>query len=187
VSGSGGVVCSWFLLFTAFIAVVRQKFHLSSCADFRGRLCSTARRIRRERQWLQPSYVIDYEALPKSVSSWVLRRSCDRGEILPVNCAMPFSRSDNARSQESSRRSNVHNHSMQLSGWTSSIIIFWMAAKSRWFPPGSRWGSAKGLSSAGMGCAFPALRSALPSAESTILPHLFMGFTRSRFKIWRVG
>src|SRR6516162_1713330 len=38
VSGSGGVVCSWFLLFTATIAVVRQKFHLSSCADFRGRL-----------------------------------------------------------------------------------------------------------------------------------------------------
>src|SRR6266700_101876 len=38
VSGSGGVVCSWFLLFTAIIAVVRQKFHLSYCADFRNRL-----------------------------------------------------------------------------------------------------------------------------------------------------
>jgi hypothetical protein len=33
-----GVVCSWFLLFTATIAVVRQKFHLSSCSDFRDRL-----------------------------------------------------------------------------------------------------------------------------------------------------
>jgi hypothetical protein len=41
VSGSGGVVCSWFLLFTAIIAVVRQKFHLSSCSDFRDRLSMT--------------------------------------------------------------------------------------------------------------------------------------------------
>jgi hypothetical protein len=37
-SGSGGVVCSWFLLFTAIIAVVRPKFHLSYCSDFRNRL-----------------------------------------------------------------------------------------------------------------------------------------------------
>jgi hypothetical protein len=38
VSGSGGVVCSWFLLFTAIIAVIRQKLHLSPCPDFRDRL-----------------------------------------------------------------------------------------------------------------------------------------------------
>jgi hypothetical protein len=38
VSGSAGVVCSWFLLFTAIIAAVRQKFHLSSCPNFRDRL-----------------------------------------------------------------------------------------------------------------------------------------------------
>jgi hypothetical protein len=38
VSGSGGIVCSWFLLCTAIIAVVRQKFHLSSCSDFRDQL-----------------------------------------------------------------------------------------------------------------------------------------------------
>jgi hypothetical protein len=38
VSGSAGVVYSWSLLFTAIIAVFRQKFHLSSCADFRDRL-----------------------------------------------------------------------------------------------------------------------------------------------------
>src|ERR1700737_1634007 len=38
VCGSGAVVCSWSLLFAAIIAVVRQKLHLSSCADFRGRL-----------------------------------------------------------------------------------------------------------------------------------------------------
>jgi hypothetical protein len=29
VSGSGAVVCSWSLLFTAIIAAFRQKFHLS--------------------------------------------------------------------------------------------------------------------------------------------------------------
>jgi hypothetical protein len=38
VSGSGGVVCSWSLLFTATVAVIRQKFHLSYCPDFRDRL-----------------------------------------------------------------------------------------------------------------------------------------------------
>jgi XapX domain-containing protein len=38
VYGSGAVVCSWSLLFAAIIAVVRQKLHLSSCTDFRGRL-----------------------------------------------------------------------------------------------------------------------------------------------------
>jgi signal transduction histidine kinase len=42
VCGSGAVVCSWSLLFAAIIAVVRQKFHLSSCADFRGRLFAPA-------------------------------------------------------------------------------------------------------------------------------------------------
>ncbi|WP_409977867.1 GlyGly-CTERM sorting domain-containing protein [Bradyrhizobium sp. SZCCHNS2005] len=37
-SGSGGGVSSWSLLFAAIIAVVRQKFHLSSCPDFRDQL-----------------------------------------------------------------------------------------------------------------------------------------------------
>jgi hypothetical protein len=41
VSGSGAVVCSWFLLFAAIIAAFRQKFHLSSCPDFRDRLIQT--------------------------------------------------------------------------------------------------------------------------------------------------
>jgi len=34
------VVCSWSLLFTAIIAVVRQNFHLSVCSNLRSRLCS---------------------------------------------------------------------------------------------------------------------------------------------------
>jgi IS5 family transposase len=38
VSGSGAVVSSWSLLVAAIIAVVRQNFHLSSCAEFRSRL-----------------------------------------------------------------------------------------------------------------------------------------------------
>jgi hypothetical protein len=33
--GSGAVVCSLSLLFTAIIAALRLRFHLSSCADFR--------------------------------------------------------------------------------------------------------------------------------------------------------
>jgi hypothetical protein len=36
--GSGAVVCSWSLLFTAIIAVVRQKLHLSTCSNLRSRL-----------------------------------------------------------------------------------------------------------------------------------------------------
>src|SRR5216683_5863005 len=36
--GSGAVVCSWSLLFAAIIAVVRQKFHLSTCSNLRSRL-----------------------------------------------------------------------------------------------------------------------------------------------------
>src|ERR1700738_2854398 len=38
VCGSGGVVCSWSLLFTAIIAVVRQKLHLSPCSNLRSQL-----------------------------------------------------------------------------------------------------------------------------------------------------
>src|SRR5664280_1351856 len=38
VSGSGAVVCSWSLLFAAIIAGVRQKLHLSTCSNLRGRL-----------------------------------------------------------------------------------------------------------------------------------------------------
>src|SRR5580693_8284805 len=39
VCGSGGVVCSWFLLIRGnSVPVVRQKLHLSSCADCRDRL-----------------------------------------------------------------------------------------------------------------------------------------------------
>ena len=33
--GPAGVVCSWLLLFTAIIAVVRQKFHVSFYPDIR--------------------------------------------------------------------------------------------------------------------------------------------------------
>src|SRR5664280_2154126 len=40
VSGSGAVVCSWSLLFAAIIAGVRQKLHLSTCSNLRGRLCA---------------------------------------------------------------------------------------------------------------------------------------------------
>jgi len=37
------VVSSWSLLFAAIIAALRQKFHLSSCPDFRDRLyCFTS-------------------------------------------------------------------------------------------------------------------------------------------------
>jgi nucleoside-diphosphate-sugar epimerase len=38
VCGSGAVVCSWSLLFTAIIAVVRQKLHLSTFSNLRSRL-----------------------------------------------------------------------------------------------------------------------------------------------------
>ena len=37
-SDSGGLVCSWSLLFAAIIAAFRQKLHLSPCADLRDRL-----------------------------------------------------------------------------------------------------------------------------------------------------
>jgi transposase len=68
VSGSGGVVCSWFLLCTAIIAVVRQKFHLSSCSDFRDRLCRAmfSKRISRGKLLdffaTQPSCTVALEA-----------------------------------------------------------------------------------------------------------------------------
>jgi hypothetical protein len=65
VSDSGGLVCSWSLLCTAIIAVVRQKFHLSSCADFRDQLYSPAAVVAVERevvsgeanQYISTSYV----------------------------------------------------------------------------------------------------------------------------------
>jgi hypothetical protein len=39
------VISSSSLLFAAIIAVVRQKFHLSSCADFRNRLSQDDRPV----------------------------------------------------------------------------------------------------------------------------------------------
>ena len=41
--GFGAVVCSWSLLIRRpCVPAVRQKLHLSPCADFRGRLCVQA-------------------------------------------------------------------------------------------------------------------------------------------------
>ena len=44
--GSGAVVGSWSLLFTAIVAVVRQKLHLSTCSNLRKRLLRRSARLK---------------------------------------------------------------------------------------------------------------------------------------------